>query len=104
MAVSQHMHDIIQLGSTTALAVKDINKIRGISRWMVQGKDINRKQGKGTSRYGSSQGCTEGHGPDTQYGPCSTAGTAISCKRSSYHLKRRCCSDTWRCLRVTPFQ
>jgi hypothetical protein len=83
------MHDIIQLGSTTALAVKDINKIRGISRWMVQGKDIHRKQGKGTGRYGSSQGCIEGPGRNTQDGSCSTAGTAISCKRSSDHLKCR---------------
>eukprot|EP00775_Hariotina_reticulata_P004131 gene4132-4378_t len=55
VAVSQHIHDFIQLGSTTASAVKDVNKITGISRWLVQGKALNRKQGKLTSRFGAAR-------------------------------------------------
>lgn len=40
MAVSQHMPDLVHVGSTTSAAIKEANKIQSISRWLVLAKPL----------------------------------------------------------------
>lgn len=40
VAVTQHISDLIQVGSATSAAVKEANKVQGVSRWLVLGKPL----------------------------------------------------------------
>jgi hypothetical protein len=47
VAVSQHMPDLVHVGSTTSAAIKDANKIQSISRWLVLAKPLPGTAGPG---------------------------------------------------------